>query len=1705
MIPLSYAQQRLWFLQQLQGPNTLFNVPLLLRLRGVLHANALQTALDDVTNRHESLRTVFADVDGVGRQIVRGAGQARVPFELREVDAGALEAAQRQAAEHVFDLATEIPIRATLFRLRPDEHVLLLLLHHIASDGSSLAPLIGDLATAYAARRRGQAPAWEPLPVQYADYSLWQREWMNEERDPDSSVARQIAYWTSTLAGLPEQLTIAADRPRPAHTSHRGASVVFKVSASVHRRLRELARETQSSLFMALHAAVAALLSLHGAGEDLPIGTSVAGRDDEAMEAMVGLFVNLLVLRTDTSGNPSFRELLRRVRQVDLAAFSHQALPFERVVEAVNPLRTQGAHPLFQVALVLNNNASAASDFADLQLTFDFMHVAVAKYDLGFGFVEAFDEDGAPTGLSCDLEYALDLYEPDTAQRLVDRFLRLLSEATGQPDLPLDRIDLLEESERRHVLENWNATAHPVPADNLADAFAAVAMRTPDAIAMRAGERAVTYGELDADANRLAHHLQSLGVGPDVLVGLCLERSPALLTATLAIVKAGAAYLPLDPDYPAERLAQMLGETMSPVLVTQAELVDRLPAHWGALVVLEEEAEAIAQQPRTAPGHALQSAHLAYAMYTSGSTGLPKGIAVTHRNVLDLALDRRWQDERQLRVLLHSPQVFDASTYEIWVPLLSGREIVIAPPGKTDIDALARTIVEGQVTALFLTTALFRLIADMPDCLAGVRTLWSGGEAASPQAFQKVLDACSHATVVHVYGPTETTTFATCHPLPPRWRADGGVPIGAPMDNTRAYVLDRRLRLVPIGVPGELYIAGSGLARGYLRRPALTAERFVADPYGPPGSRLYRTGDLVRWRADGQLVFVGRIDGQVKVRGFRIEPGEIEAALREQAGVAQAVVVAREDQPGHKRLVGYVVAAPGQAPDPAALRRRLGERLPEYMVPAAIVLLEALPLTHNGKLDHKSLPAPDFAPAGRREPRTSQEVLLARLFADILGLEQVGMDESFFDLGGDSILAIQLKARAQNAGVAFDLAHLFDHQSVARLAAIATFSVGGSARPVEAFELISEADRQCVPDHVEDAYPLSQVQAGMVFYNRYDTASSVYHVVFCASMRLPFEEAMIRGVLDELALRHEVLRTSYDFDRYSVPLQLVHRSARVPLVVDDLRGLDEAEREAAFDRWCGQEARSPFDVHVPPLLRVFVHRMTDVEFRFTLSFNHAVLDGWSDASLVTEFMQRYQARLEGRALPAVPLPVRYRDYIALEQQAIASEATQRFWRDMLAGYRPVEPQRSVLPARRGASHAQPEDFAVIRISQRTFEGLVDLAQQSQVPLKTILLSAHMAALSVLIGSRDVATAIVCHGRPEAVDAEKLIGLFLNAVFLRMRIGSVSWRGLIRDVMEAESRLFPHRRYPLPAILGDSGLRNGIGVIFNYIHFHVYDQLDELGKKLDVGSGEGHSAFPLGMDFQRDANGITATVTGHSHLYDRATLQRYADGYADILQTMAEAPDAPVGARSLLDDDETVRILGEWSADTRAVPGVSMPAGLRAERVRAYILDGTLQPVPAGVTGALYLAGDGIENHHAGSPAPTACSFIAHPFADGRRLYRTGDLASWSPDGSLMLHAPAERPAQGTDCAIDIERVDTLLRAHPAIAHAASVLREDEPGRKQLVSYVITGPGQSVDADELRSRLSQWLPTHIASTLVITAPQRSAGHGARLDQETSMLW
>ena len=1035
MIPMSFAQQRLWFLGKLDGPGIAFNIPLALHLDGPLDAHAIRAALFDLVSRHESLRTCFTDDGGVGRQVVLSCESLAPVLDVADQAEAELDEAMRRFNGYRFDLERDIPLRAALYRLAPERHVLLLLVHHIASDGWSWAPMLRDLAQAYAARREGRAPAWSPLPVQYADYSLWQREWMAQAEAADSEVDRLVTYWKRSLVGLPEQLDLPFDRPRPTRASQHGATVQTRWDESLAGPLRQLARDARGSLFMGVHALVAALLFKLGAGEDLPLGTPVAGRGEEALNDLVGFFVNLLVLRTDVSGRPSFRQLLARVRDADLDAYAHQDLPFERMVDIVNPGRATSRHPLFQVAVILQNNRDAQFDVPGLSAKARFLVTETSKYDLTFEFTELFDAEGKPDGLALQLEYATELFDRATAECFAARLRRLLTQVAAQPDRPLPDIDLLEAEERHETLVAWNDTAHAAPDLTVPELFGEQVANTPDAPAVSEGSVTLTYRELDARANRFAHRLRSLGVVADQVVGLCMERSLDQLVAMLAILKAGGAYLPLDPGYPEARLALMLEETCATWAVAQAEHAARLRFPGITVLPWRGQDEAAADEPEGAPATKLHPEHLAYVIYTSGSTGTPKGIATTHRNVVELARDRRWRDGAQQRVLAHSPLVFDACTYEIWVPLLSGQHVILAPPGRADLPALADTIERHQVTALFLTTALFRpLLEEHGDRLGSLRTVWSGGEAAVPQVFREWLACYPRLDTVNVYGPTETTTFATCHRVREPVN-EAPIPIGAPLDNTRVYVLDDALRPVPVGVAGELYIAGSGLARGYLRRAELTALRFVASPFGEPGQRMYRTGDRVRWRADGQLVYVGRTDHQVKIRGHRVELGEIEAVLARQSGVRQAAVIVREDPPGQPRLVAYASAASGAVLDASVLRRALAGTMPEYMVPAAVVVLDALPLTINGKLDQRALPAPIFQPTQGQQPATPEEHALAKLFAEVLGLASVGTQDSFFDLGGHSLLATRLISRIRSGlQVELPIRALFEAPTVAELA-----------------------------------------------------------------------------------------------------------------------------------------------------------------------------------------------------------------------------------------------------------------------------------------------------------------------------------------------------------------------------------------------------------------------------------------------------------------------------------------------------------------------------------------------------------------------------------------------------------------------------------------------------------------------------------------------
>ncbi|MFC1421422.1 amino acid adenylation domain-containing protein [Streptacidiphilus cavernicola] len=1038
--PLSFAQQRLWFMHRLEGASALYNLPMVLRLTGPLDQGALAAALGDLSGRHEVLRTVLREGDGEPHQVV--LPQAGITLTLHPTTEQQLDQDLAQAAGYAFELADELPVKAQLFVLGPQEHVLLLLVHHIAADGWSMGPLGRDLATAYAARLAGQAPRWEPLPVQYADYALWQRALLGDPEDPGSLAAAQSGYWQQALAGLPDELELPADRPRPPTPSHAGALAALELDPHLHTRLLALAREHQVTLFMVLQAALAALYTRLGAGTDIPLGSVVAGRTDEALDDLVGFFVNTLVLRTDTSGDPTFTELLDRVRNTDLAAYANQDLPFDRIVEALNPTRSRARHPLFQTTLVLQNNAAADFTMAGLTVSDQNPAVAVCQFDLQVNLTETFTPDGAPAGLSGAVVYATDLFDQPTVQALADRLTRLLAAATTDPGQPLSRLDLLTAPERTDLLRTWNGPPRPVPRHNLAHLVQAHAATAPDAPAVTSATEHLTYAQLNARANQLAHRLSRLGVGPDRAVATLLERSADLVAATLGVIKAGGAYVPLPAGYPLERMRFVLEGTGARVLVVDATTRDHDLVHQErarGTTVLDLADPSLRTEPTHNPDIAISPDHLAYVIYTSGSTGTPKGVAVTHRNIADLGADACWQDGAQQRVLMHAPHAFDASSYELWVPLLNGGQIVVAPPGSLDTRQYAQVITEHQVTSALFTPVLFTLMAEEePAALGRLRQVWTGGDNVPVSAVQRAIDSCPDTQVVATYGPTETSVVCSWHPMRAPHRLGRSVPIGQAMDNTRLYVLDPRLQPVPAGVPGELYIGGPGLARGYLGLPALTAARFTADPFtDEPGARMYQSGDIVRWTGNGVLEFVGRADGQVKVRGFRIELGEVDQALAADPDLVQVAAVVREDRPGDRRLTAYLVPAPGRSPDLAALRTRLAARLPDYMVPSAFVLLDALPQTPNGKLDRTALPAPVAAgaPAGRA-PRTAREELLCGLFADVLGLAEVSVDDDFFALGGHSLLATRLVNRIRRAVHAdFALADLFAAPTVAALAA----------------------------------------------------------------------------------------------------------------------------------------------------------------------------------------------------------------------------------------------------------------------------------------------------------------------------------------------------------------------------------------------------------------------------------------------------------------------------------------------------------------------------------------------------------------------------------------------------------------------------------------------------------------------------------------------
>ena len=1042
-VPLSYAQQRLWFINELEGPGPAYNIPVAVRLSGPVDPSALGQALADVVGRHEVLRTVFGTVEG---QPVQRVLPDITPVELvvSPVTEASLPGRIEQASSHVFDLRSDLPVHAELLTLDPGEHALVLVVHHIACDGWSFAPLLGDLSTAYAARIAGSTPRWRPLPVQYIDYALWQRELLGHDTDPDSALRQQADFWRRTLADLPAELALPTDRPRPAAATHRGDLVTFTLPAQLHRALLALAQAEGATLFMVLQAAWATLCTRLGAGTDIPLGTAVAGRTDEALEDLVGFFVNTLVLRTDTGGDPTFRALLRRVRDADLAAFSHQDLPFERLVELVNPVRSLGRHPLFQTMLALDSTAGAGEQsLAGVEVRPVAVPVQTVKFDISLTLSESYDAADEPAGVVGSLVFATDLFDRDTAERLAARYERLLTAAADGPDLAISRLPVLTDAERRRVLVEWNDTTAAVAEPVLTRMLEAQTVRTPGATAVVCGAATLTYAELNARANRMARVLVERGAGPERFVALILPRSVQLIVALLAVLKTGAAYLPIDPRHPRSRTADTFEDARPVVTLTTDALTDLVP-DGAARLVLDDPAvvRAVAERIGTDLSDAdrltpLLPDHPAYAIYTSGSTGRSKGVVVAHRGLTN---HLSWllgavplTGERGSP--LHSSIAFDLAVTSIYPPLLTGGDLTVLPDDG-GIDRL-REVVDDGFGVLKLTPSHLVALLAAPRARSGSESLVVGGEVLRWSTMEAWWSRNPGSVIVNEYGPTETVVASTATVLRAGQSAadpDDRVPIGRPIPNVRVYVLDTALQPVVPGVVGELYVAGAGQARGYLNRTSLTASRFVACPFGPAGERMYRTGDLVRARPDGVLDYVTRVDDQVKIRGYRIELSEVETALARLPEVAQAAAAVREDTPGDQRLVAYVVPA-GTDPDPGAIRRAAGRSLPDYMVPSAVVILDRLPMNRNGKVDRLALPAPVItARPGGRPPTNTTEQILCDLFAATLGIERAGIDDDFFALGGHSMLSVRLITRIHELlGVSLTIRDLFAAPTVAGL------------------------------------------------------------------------------------------------------------------------------------------------------------------------------------------------------------------------------------------------------------------------------------------------------------------------------------------------------------------------------------------------------------------------------------------------------------------------------------------------------------------------------------------------------------------------------------------------------------------------------------------------------------------------------------------------
>ena len=1534
-LPLSYAQQRMWFLSQLDGVSEAYHLPQSLRIDGELDRVALRRALDRLIVRHESLRTTFAKVDGTPVQCIGDAQSSR--FALVEHDlrghASAFEelhVLSAQESQSAFDLQAGPLIRGRLIQIERDVHVLLLTMHHIVSDGWSMGVFVREVNALYESYRVGGDDPLAPPPVQYADYAVWQRSLLSGE-----VLAEQSAYWKEQLLGAPPMLELRTDHVRPLQQNHTGDRVLVELDAQLTAQLKSLSRRHGTTLFMTLLAGWGALLSRLSGQDDVVIGTPVANRRRAELEDLIGFFVNTLAVRLDYSGRPTVSQVLDRVKRRSLQAQEHQDMPFEQVVELVNPPRSLSHSPVFQVTFAWQNNEQSALDLGGLQVTRLGVGYPVAKFDLTLELTES---DGCIRG---SLQYATSLFERETVQRYVAYLSRLFAEMVVADDEDITRIAVMSPAERHQVLVEWNATEAAYPSDRcIHELFEEQVARTPDAVGLVYEDVEVSYGELNARANRLAHYLRSLGVAPGARVVLCVERSVAMVVGVLAVLKAGGAYVPLDPSYPLDRLRYMLADSAPVAALTHDVALGSVQEvlREGVAAVVDIEADAARWSAAVADDLGqgeVRPDDLAYVIYTSGSTGEPKGVLVEHRGVANRL---HWmQSSFDLRpgepVLQKAAFSFDASVWEMFWPLVCGGKLVLAhPEGQKDPAYLTRLIRSEQFANIHFVPSMLQVFLEdenVPGCTS-LRRVFCGGEQLHASLIRRLRERLPSVDVYNFYGPTEATVTAMTFACP-QGDLPENVPIGRPMANVRTYILDELLEPVPVGVAGELHIGGVQVARGYFNRPELTAERFVASPF-VAGDRLYKTGDVARSLSDGTIEYLGRNDFQVKIRGFRIELGEIESRLSEHELVGEVAVVAREDVSGEKRLVAYyVVAGDAVAIDAEQLRLHLQSTLPEYMVPAAYVALDSLPLTANGKVDRKGLPAPDDTAYSRTEyeaPQGDVEQTLARIWSEALGVERIGRHDNFFALGGHSLLIVRVIDRMRAAGLHADVRTLFTASTLMELAGAVLREVstvvappngivaGSEAILPEMLPLVSLDSERIksivarVPDgarNIQDIYPLAPLQEGLLFHHLLATEGDPYVVysVFRFDSRERMEKYLsaFQRVID----RHDVLRTSVVWEGLPEAVQVVWRKA--PLLAEEVL-LDPADGNivqrlaARFD-----PRRYRLDLGRAPMMHVAYAQEHAGGSYVLVRLAHQIMLDHEAQKVVQHEIAAYLHGEEGQ----LPEPVPFRTVVAQARLGVSREEHEAFFRSMLG-----DVSQATLPF--GLADVQGDGSGVVAayhpIESSLSRRLRSCARHLGVSAASVCHVAWARVLSVLSGRDDVVFGTVVFGRMQGGEsAGRIVGLPLNMLPLRVKMTTSVEVG-VRETHAALAQLMYHEHAPLALAQRCSGVAAPaplFSALLNYRH-NSAKAINRAQDGIEVLGGRERTNYPLMLaidDF--GGNELSLQVQVHRSLDARRTCGYMNRALVELVEALERAPESSLNELRVLPEIERHQLLVEWNA------------------------------------------------------------------------------------------------------------------------------------------------------------------------------------------------